>query len=125
MAGVQLAIAPQLHQSTHMTRGLKEHGIVAPQLDLREFNANVKSVVDARHGTVVLLVDSVKARQTRTFLDNLEQSLDTNITTARSWVHVFDWRVLHAISRSEDQSDPPTGFDGFSGPWRRWHIGII
>jgi DNA ligase-4 len=125
-AETQLALAPHLQKSTHIIRRLGEHGIIAPQLDFGEFSATVKSMVKSRPGTAILLVDSVRAsRQTRVVLDDLEQSLDTDTTMERSWVHVFDWRVLDTISKLEDQSVRPAGFEGFSGPWRRWHVGVL
>ncbi|RDA90343.1 hypothetical protein CP533_6019 [Ophiocordyceps camponoti-saundersi (nom. inval.)] len=75
---------------------------------------------------LMLLVDTIgpdaaesKALVAR--IDELQRDLPHHL---RTWITVYDWRVLRNISIAEDKSRPlKRNYDGFSDPWRRWHCG--
>jgi DNA ligase 4 len=70
----------------------------------------------------ICLVEARRTEATTAFLQRIEE-VDLRLPSgARDWIHVYDWRVLEAITIQERGDN--SHFKGWSDPWRKYYVGL-
>ncbi|KAK0383586.1 hypothetical protein NLU13_9497 [Sarocladium strictum] len=121
-----VVLAPYLREDQPLITRLADHGIHEHPTDLQAVTSLLVNTQGNSDMSVILLVDSVeKVQQTRLVLDELERILVMDLAEGRSWVHVYDWRILDSIANVEIEDISRADMSGFRDPWRRWQVGVL